>query len=512
MVVMIRFLLNDELIELADPGAELTVLEWLRTHQQLSGTKEGCGSGDCGACTVVMVSASDTPGGLPLSYTPANACILLIGALHGRQLVTVEHLGSPVELHPAQSAMVEHHGSQCGFCTPGFVMSLFALFHQNLEAEELFADAEQRHSLIEQYLGGNLCRCTGYHPIIKAAEQLLQARFRQNVTDHFDARAAHTAEVLLGLGTKDQTVTAVSRIQVPVSLVEALALWSDQPDAHIVAGGTDKGLEITQQLSSWSSVIHIGNVAELHCIEHRAEYLLVGAGVSITELLNTLSLDYPDALPMLLRFGSEQVRAQATVGGNLGTASPIGDLPPLLLALGASIDLVSLNADDRTLATRNLPLADYFTGYRQTQRQDNEWIQSVRIPCPNDTEVLRVYKISKRMDDDISAVCAAIWLQWESADNPTTVRDVRLGFGGMAATPKQATAAEHALRGAKLDNQSIAAACAALAHDFKPIDDARASAQYRQRIAENLLQRFLIDVGQSNEPVDITAFAVGYES
>jgi len=199
MVVMIRFLLNHERIELDAPSADLTVLDWLRIHHRLTGTKEGCGSGDCGACTVVLVSASDTPSGLPLNYTPANACILLIGALQGRQLITVDHLALSGHLHPVQAAMVEHHGSQCGFCTPGFVMSLFSLFHQNFETGIELDDTAQRHSLIEQYLGGNLCRCTGYRPIIAAAEQVLTNRFNQGVTDQFDEHAAKTAKTLLAV-------------------------------------------------------------------------------------------------------------------------------------------------------------------------------------------------------------------------------------------------------------------------------------------------------------------------
>lgn len=534
---MIRFLLNDELIDfdthqeathdasfgaphdspvdaaLYGCSADLTVLDWLRIRQQLTGTKEGCGSGDCGACTVVLVTASDTPSGLPLNYTPANACILMMGALHGRQLITVEHLGSSVNLHLVQSAMVEHHGSQCGFCTPGFVMSLFTLFHQNFEADELLNDAEQRHALIEQYLGGNLCRCTGYRPIIAAAELVLQARFRQNVTDQFDTVAADTAIALRSLVGRG--ASSAQTIHVPTEIAQALSLWSKIPSAHIVAGGTDKGLEITQQLSSWSSVIHLSDITELRQIEHNVESLVVGAGVSIAELIDTLSLDYPDAVPMLLRFGSEQVRSQATVGGNLGTGSPIGDLPPLLLALGASINLVSLNADGQTLSTRTEPLADYFTGYRQTLLAKNEWIQSVSIPSPTEADVLRVYKISKRMDDDISSVCAAIWMQVDSVEAPQTITNVRLGFGGMAATPKRAVHAEEALLGGKLCDESIEAACSALSQDFQPIDDARASARYRQRVAANLLRRFIVELNQPDEPTSINAlaaFAEGVES
>ena len=520
---MIHFLLNHELIELANVRADLTVLDWLRLHKQLTGTKEGCGSGDCGACTVVLVSASDTPSGLPLNYTPANACILMVGALQGRQLITVEHLGSSENLHPVQAAMVEHHGSQCGFCTPGFVMSLFALFHQNFEASELLRHTDQRHALIEQYLGGNLCRCTGYRPIIAAAEQVLQNRFNQHVIDSFDKSEADTASRLHQLPKSEVTASTASSsvvgkssseqtIHVPTSLVEGLSLWSKFPNAHVLAGGTDKGLEITQQLTRWSSVIHLGDISELRRIEHNEESLVVGAGVSIAELLNTLSLDFPDVVPMLLRFGSEQVRSQATVGGNLGTASPIGDLPPLLLALGASITLVSLNASGERLNTRAVPVDEYFTSYRQTQRAENEWIESICIPLPSQHDVLRVYKISKRLDDDISSVCAAIWMHIDSLEKPSRITNVRLGFGGMAAIPKRALNTEKALLEKALCAKTVEAACSSLTEDFQPISDARASAQYRLRVAKNLLRRFSLEMESTAEPIHLAEYVLGAES
>lgn len=512
---MIRFLLKNEPIELHDPQPDLTVLDWLRLQKHQTGTKEGCGSGDCGACTVVIATPSDTDTGLPLSYTPANSCILMMGALHGVQLITVEHLGASNNLHPVQHALAVHHGSQCGFCTPGFVMSLFALFHQRFDADTrhtLLNDHEQRHALIEQYLGGNLCRCTGYRPIIAAAESILQQRMGEGIQDTFDEQASSVAATLRRYQQPDGAAISTSTsVHVPATLKTALQLWAQNPDAAIVAGGTDVGLEITQQLKTWPSAIHVKGIKELNALQHQDTELVVGASLSVAALLETLTLDFPDAIPMLLRFGSEQVRSQATVGGNLGTASPIGDLPPLLLALNASLDLVSLDATKDEVVTRNIPLADYFTGYRQTKRADNEWIQAVRIPLPGPSEHLRVYKISKRFDDDISSVCAALWvkLDTETPTENSVIQAARFGFGGMAATPKRATNTEAAVAQQSLGALLSREVSEALVNDFQPISDARASAQYRGVVAGNLLKRFAHALYTPEQPLEIHSVTAG---
>jgi len=451
---------------------------------------------------VVLVSPSDTPSGLPLLYRPANSCILPIGGLHGKQLITVEQLGTSSSLHPVQAALVNHHGSQCGFCTPGFVMSLFALFHQNFADKTLWQDTHQAQALIEHSLGGNLCRCTGYAPIIQAAEDVLYRRFEMGATDAFDAAAATTAKTLNSIKPSRSHAFTFKhsqdvKVHVPTSLESALRLWKSLPEAEIIAGGTDKALDITQSLKRWDALIHLGEIPELKVIEHQDEALKVGAGVSIANLIETLAKDYPDSVPMVLRFGSEQVRSQATVGGNLGSASPIGDLAPLLLALNANIELVSLSQGGNGLAYRTLALSSYFVGYCDTQRANNEWIHAVSIPNSSSAGDLRVYKVSKRMDDDISTVCAALWMQLDRSQTPATIIDARVGFGGMAATPKRAAHTERALLGEAFNEATIEQASRALRQDFAPINDVRGSALYRHQVAANLLKRFWLECEQS---------------
>jgi xanthine dehydrogenase small subunit len=463
---VIRFLHRGEEVAIEELAADTTVLEYLREHRGCVGTKEGCASGDCGACTVVTARAGENG----LDYEPLNACIAPLGSLHGKQLITVEELKDGETWHPVQRAMIEHHASQCGFCTPGFVMSLFALFHRG--------EAISRAALLEA-LGGNLCRCTGYRPIIAAAESVLAAPRE----DQFARREHATIDRLRALEDTERETSALqqhgSQYFRPASAAAVASLLARHPEARLLAGGTDLFLESTQMLKPLPALIDLRAVRELGRIERDDSGITLGAAVTHRQAQEPVLADYPELAELIERFGSLQIRSQGTVLGNVANASPIGDWPPVLLALEARLTLQSVDG------SRELGIDDFFIDYRRTALADREFLRSVRLPRRAATLFLRAYKVSKRYEDDISSVCAVFALRMDGE----RIASARVACGGMAAVPKRSPGCEAALAGIDLRTADLGAAAAALVSDYQPISDARASAAYRSTVLGNLLRR-----------------------
>ncbi len=484
----LRFLLGHDPVELETVDPTLTVLEWLRRHAHRRGTKEGCAEGDCGACSVIIAEPHENR----LRYRPINACIRFMGTLDGCQLLTVEDLKAPDgTLHPVQQAMVEQHGSQCGFCTPGIVMTLAALHH-----EEQPPFSRRR---IDDALAGNLCRCTGYGPIIEAARTM---HATTGATAHLVAREP---EVLAQLQAwRDGATIEVGqdgrRFLSPGSLDALLELTAAHPEATILAGATDVGLWVTKQHRVLDPVIWLGRVPELGTIEETDAAIRIGAGVSYADAHGLIARLWPEAGELNRRLGAEQVRHAGTIGGNIANGSPIGDSPPWLIAAGATLHLA--HRDGR----RSMPLEEFFLAYGKQDRRPGEIVEAVTVPKPAPGTTLRCYKISKRFDQDISAVCAGIQLRHDGQ----RIESARIAYGGMAATPKRAAHAEAALTGAPFTEASFRRAMAAMAEDFQPISDMRASASYRLKVAQNLLLKAYVESSDSTtlriagqrEPVD----------
>ena len=478
----IHFLRRGAVIRLSGVAPHLTLLDYLRLHEGATGTKEGCAEGDCGACTVVLrrraptlpSPASGGGKGGGLVYDSVNACIVLAGQADGADLITVEDLAHDGSLHPVQQALVDFHGSQCGFCTPGFVMSLFALFHT--------ASAPGRDE-VNDWIAGNLCRCTGYRPIVNAG----LAACATGAKDRFAADEPETARALAELDDGADVFTGTSeRFFAAPASIDALAnLYAEHPDAVLVAGATDVGLWVTKELRELRKIIWLGRVRGLDVIDDDAERVTFGATVTHAAALPHLAAIDPDLGEMMRRFASRQVRHMGTIGGNVANGSPIGDTPPALMALGASLVLQS------GAATRTLALEDFFIAYGKQDRGPGEFVRAVMVPKLRADERFRCYKVSKRFDQDISAVMAAFKLRVEGS----RIAAARVAFGGMAATPKRAPAAEAALTGVDLaDPHGGDLACERLSVDFAPITDHRASAGYRMKIAQALVRKAVAEI------------------
>ncbi len=443
----VRFLLGRKIIETELDDPTTTLLEYLREHAELKGTKEGCAEGDCGACTVLIGELKDGR----LQHTSANACILLLGMVDEKQIITVEHAALP-EPHPVQRAMVATDGSQCGFCTPGFVMSMIGL---QVAHADYGHDSPPTREAIDQALAGNLCRCTGYGPIIDAARH---------------ACALPLSPDWQAMRCEAQATNG--RFEAPRTSAALLKALQQHPDATLIAGATDVGLWITKQGRPLSTLVHVGAIDELKTIESNDTGLHIGAAVSLADAAGALGALSLNIERVLLRFGGAQVRNRGTLGGNIANGSPIGDMAPILIALDARLHLSGPEG------SRTIPLEAFFMAYGQQDLGPGEFLKSISIPI-SDLTGFRCWKVSKRFDQDISAVLGAFQLM--------------IDVGGMAGTPQRAAACERALTGQCFDRATLALAQTALTSDFSPLSDLRASRHYRLRVASNLLERYWLD-------------------
>jgi xanthine dehydrogenase small subunit len=503
----IRFFHRGKIVDVTGVHPTRSVLDWLREDARCTGTKEGCNEGDCGACTVVigeLAADPQAPGTVDgLSLQTVNACIQFLPTLHGKALFTVEDLKAQAQcqakaqnagtghhgkhpvhtLHPVQQAMVDCHGSQCGFCTPGFVMSLWASYeHHQAEGTQ-----PTRQQLADD-LSGNLCRCTGYRPILDAGQRMFDLP-----SVRLDTRPVVAALTALQNDGLDLNYAAplgarIDHFHAPKTLAQLAALREQKPRAQLLAGSTDVGLWVNKQFRDLGDIIYVGDVAELKTIEDRPDNggeLYIGAGASLESAFAALVERVPSLAEVWLRFASPPIRHAGTMGGNVANGSPIGDSPPVLMSLDAQIEL------RRGEAVRRMPLPDFYLDYMKNQLQPGEFVQGLAVPHAAMRRQVRAYKISKRFDCDISALCAGFAIELEAGSD--TVKAVRLAFGGMAATVKRAANAEAALVGKPWTQASVATAKLALAQDFKPLSDMRASADYRLLVAQNLIQRLWLE-------------------
>lgn len=468
---VIRFVLDNQVIEARDIPPTTTLLQYLRDTLGRCGTKEGCAEGDCGACTVVL---GELEGDL-ISYHAVNSCIRFLPTVDGKEVVTVESLaGKDKTLHPVQQSMVDHHASQCGFCTPGFVMSLFDVY--------LNQPTVERQQVVDA-LAGNLCRCTGYRPIIEAGCRMNDYAAPQH-WNRADAQADARRQQLAALQRSHSLrLDNGNSFFAPRTVTELAQAYLQQPDALLLAGGTDIGLWVTKLLRTLPAMIYLGEVAELKQMRVTEGVIEIGAAVSLRDGYAALVAHYPMLEELYLRFASPPIRNSGTLCGNLANGSPIGDSMPVLIALGATLIL------RRGSQTRLLALDEFYLGYQKKAFQSGEFIEAVSIPLPKAGRMVASYKISKRSDQDISAVCGGYAIYVHDGD----IVNARIAYGGMAATTRRAVNAENMLIGKPWSLSSVEAAMAELSSDYAPLDDMRATAGYRLKVAQNLLKRFYLE-------------------
>ena len=459
----ISFVHEDQIVEVKNPDPNETLLNYIRTKLKKTGTKEGCAEGGCGACTIVIGDLKNNE----MNYRAINSCITLLPTLQGKQLILVEDLISKDgKLHPVQEAMVKCHGSQCGFCTPGFVMALFSMFKKYSNFKD---------DVIKDSIAGNLCRCTGYKPIIKAAKKLKS----QSKIDHFSKNIKNTIKLIKRINNKSiEIYKNDKRYFAPRYVKELKKIIKKNINANLMSGGTDLSLNVTKERKDINSIIYMSSISELNYIKNNNNYIEIGASTPLIDLEYYIKKYYPDFTKILKRYGSPQIRNVGTVAGNIATASPIGDCLPLLLSLNAQVVLQDLKK------TKVLFLDSFFINYRKTKLKKGEFIHSVRIPLYK-KNTFKAYKVSKRFDDDISSVCAAFNL--EIIKNK--IENVRVAYGGMAAIPKRAIFCEKILLKSMVNEETFNKAKVALEKDFNPISDMRASGLYRMEVAKNLLEK-----------------------
>lgn len=467
---MIRFCLNGQWVEESDIDPNWTILRYLRTNKRQLAAKEGCAGGDCGACSILV---GDLNSDAQFEYQAINGCIALVGSLHGKYVVTVEGLKETEQMHPVQQAMVDKHGSQCGFCTPGIVSALTALhFNRSQQSASQVSDHD-----IHVALSGNLCRCTGYRSIMDAAHAMFEypalsadAIINQASVVQFDPAA-------MKQGTQPSLESQGRRLFVPQSEFELQTLLADYPDAKIWAGGTDLGLEITQQFKQFDCIISLHQIASLKAVTQSQKEIRLGAMVTYSEAETVLEKSFPSFVQLIERIGSRQIRNLGTLGGNVANGSPIGDTPPVLFALNAKLVLASKQGE------REIAIQDFYHGYKQTDLKAGEYLKALVLPKLTPEQSLHIYKISKRKDDDISAVLMASLIEHDGQ----SISTARVACGGMAATPSHAMKTEQALTGKPFALASFEAASECIAQDFSPIKDVRATKEYRLTVAKNLV-------------------------